>query len=313
MKKLVILAIPLLALSACGKHVDASNQNIVCPTGAPAFAFYKQCQNPNFETNSVPKNIVAMMTETSNKDFVVIDTVSGVQAIGKGAPYKLAASLTFGNFFIASTGNDEDGKMDAGDKIAIFGKGATPDLLFHYIYGTTYDSGIEYDGLSNVQDAAKCLITGKNEATGSSIDYVFIAQPVLLNALAKNSKAAVYANIQEKYQEKSGGKRLIQASLFIKNSADKSIAKQFMKDLESDVKAALKNPDVITEEINKVLTTEESSALYGVNPELAVKAIKADNGLGLGYEKSYSIKADIDAFLKDIQGINETSEEIYYK
>ena len=173
MKKLTILAIPLLLLSACSKPKDIQ---VICPTGAPAFAFYSHGLDANFETNTDPKNIGSMMNKSSDKQFVVIDTVSGIKAIKNGAPYKLAASLTFGNFFIASTGKDDNDTMDAGDKIVLFNQNTTPDLLFHYLYGNTYDSGIEY--VTNVQDAAKCLIAGKNQVTGSEIKYVFIAQPV---------------------------------------------------------------------------------------------------------------------------------------
>ena len=45
---------------------------------------------------------------------------------------------------------------------------------------------------------------------------------------------------------------------------------------------------------------------------MAVSALKDKNGLGLGFEKSLAIKADIDAFLKDVQNLEATSEEIYY-
>ena len=249
------------------------------------------------------------MTEASNKDFVVIDTTSGIQAINKGAPYKIMATLTFGNFFIASTGHDANNTMDAGDKIVLFNQNATPDLLFHYLYGNTYDAGIEY--VANVQDAAKCLITSKNAVTGSDIDYVFIAQPVLLNALAKNANAAKYADIQEEYSKKSNGKKVIQASLFIKNSLDRAMGGQFTKDLESNIVALKNNPDLALDILND-MTSEEATSVYGVAPSLAVQALKDNNGLGLGFEYASYIKEDIDAFLKDIQGLDETSKEIYW-
>lgn len=311
MKKLLLLAIPALLLSGCNKtKVDTSNLSIICPTGAPAFAFYNEVSNPNFETNDVPKNIVAMMTEASPKDYVVIDTTSGIQAINKGAPYKLAASLTFGNFFIASTGKDDNSTMDAGDKIVLFNQGSTPDLLFHYLYGNTFDSGIEY--VTNVKEAATCLISGKNAVTGSTIKYVFVAQPVLYNALQKNTSASKYVDIQEAYQEKSGGKQLIQASLFIKDSADKSTAKAYLKKLQGDIDALIKDPEILNQSLENK-TEEEMTALFGVNPKIAINVLKDNNGLGLGYKNGLENKANIDAFLKEVQGVNETSQDIYYK
>ena len=306
MKKYILLAIPLLLLGGCKK----ANLTIISPTGAPAYAFYKEANNSNFETNADPKNIVAMMTDAGGKDLVVIDTTSGVKAIANGAPYKLAASLTFGNFFIASTGNDNNETMDPGDKIVLFNEKGTPDLLFHYLYGNTYDADIEY--VTNVQDAAKCLISKKNAATGNDIKYVFIAQPVLTNALAKNTSAKVYANIQDAYKEKSGGKSLIQASLFVKDKANKNTVKSYLKNLEKNVNDVIANPDLITEAFQG-LDAEAISTKYGVATELAVNVLKNNNGLGLGYKSGLENKDNIDAFLKEVQGLNETSEEIYFK
>lgn len=306
MKKLTLLAIPLLLLSACSKPKDIQ---VICPTGAPAFAFYNHGQDANFETNTDPKNIVSMMNKTSDKQFVVIDTVSGIKAIKNGAPYKLAASLTFGNFFIASTGKDDNETMDAGDKIVLFNQNATPDLLFHYLYGNDYDAGIEY--VTNVQEAAKCLISGKNLATGSEIKYVFIAQPVLLNALSKNANARKYADVQELYKTKTGGKELIQASLFVKDSSDKYSADQNLETLKQSIQEEVSNPDVVSEYLSKI-SVEEATAKYGVAPTLAVSALKDNNGLGLGFKLGKENKGNIDAFLKEVQGIDATSEEIYY-
>lgn len=319
MKKIILLALPILLVSGCANKKTNNNSNssepvlqdlkILCPTGAPAFAFYKHYNNSNFETNSDPKNIVAMMNKNSDKDLMVIDTVSGVKAIKNGAPYKLVATLTFGNFFIASTGKDDNNTMDPGDKIVLFNQNATPDLLFHYLYGDGYDTGIEY--VTNVQEAAKCLISGKNLATGSEIKYVFIAQPVLLNALSKNANARKYADVQELYKTKTGGKELIQASLFVKESSDKYSVDQNLETLKQSIQEEVNNPDVVSEYLSKI-SEEEATAKYGVAPSLAVSALKDNNGLGLGFKLGKDNKGNIDAFLKEVQGIDATSEEIYY-
>lgn len=306
MKKQILLLIPLMMLTGCKK--DTSKLKIVCPTGAPAIAFYKENSNPNFETNGVPSNIVSMMNENSDKDLVVIDTVSGLKAIKNGAPYKLAASLTFGNFYIASTGKDDDEVIDKDDKIVLFGQNQTPDLLFHYLYGNEYNDAIEY--VTNVQDAAKCLITGKNEVTTNTIDYVFIAQPVLTNALNKNKNAKKVVDIQEAYKNKSEGKSLIQASLFVRNKAKKDIVNEYLKGLKASVEEAINNPDVISETL-KDKSVEEMTALYGVAPSLAVTALKDNNGLGLGYKKGKDIKSEIDSFIS-LFSLENTNEEIYY-
>ena len=212
MKKYSTLLLSLL-LTSC--NVDSSSLKIISPTGAPALAFYNHSLNSNYETNSTPSNIVSMMNSSSDYDVVVIDTVSGIKAIEKGAPYKIAATITFGNFYIASTGNDDNNTFEKEDTIVIFGQNQTPDLLFKYIYGEGYN--IEY--VTNVQDAAKCLAAGKNMITGSTVDYVFIAQPALYTILNNKDaktygKASIHINIQDEYFRKSGN-NVVQASIFV--------------------------------------------------------------------------------------------------
>lgn len=326
MKLKTLLCVGVLLLCSCsGKNknssedtssqvIDTSVLKIVCPTGAPAVAFYNQAENPNFETNSTPSNIVAMMNESSNKDIVVIDTVSGIRAINSGAPYKMAANITLGNFYIASTGNDKDGVMSPGDKIVLFGQNQTPDKIFHYLYENIYNETIQY--VTNVQDASKCLASGKNLVTQQDVDYVFIAQPALFATINNKDsttygRSSVYVNIQEEYKKKSNNLSLIQASVFVKNTSDKTIVDSFLSNLEKDINDCLENPSLITEGMGKI-SSEESLALYGINSNVAKKVVEDNNSLGLGYVNAYSNKQAIDSFINLFE-VSATNEEIYYK
>ena len=307
MKKYSVLLLSLL-LTSC--NVDSSSLKIISPTGAPTLAFYNHSNNVNYETNSTPSNIVSMMSSSSDYDIVVIDTVSGIKAIEKGAPYKLAANITFGNFFIASTGNDENKVMDKDDTVIVFGQNKTPDLLFNYIYGNDYN--VEY--VTNVQDAAKCLAAGKNMITGSTVDYVFIAQPALYTILNNKEaktygKASVYANIQEEYKNKSGNS-VVQASVFVNSNSDHNMVKSFLKGLENDINDVLDNPELIQSNIN----TEDkaTSDKYGVNFAACINLLKDNNALGLGYSKAINNKENIDKFIS-LFNVGETNEEIYFK
>ncbi len=306
MKKLILLTLPLLLLGGCTQKTT-KDIKIVCPSGAPAFAFYNYADNANFETNDTPSNIVAMMTKASEKTVVVLPADTGIKAINNGAPYKIAANITFGNFFLCSTGHDANGQLDPGDKIVLFGKNMTPDLLFHYVYGTEYDSGVEY--VTAAKDAAGCLQQSKNLATGSEIDYVFLAQPAVFASLKVNTNAKVYANIQDLYKTKSEGKQLIQASVFIKNNLDKATANSFLDSLESDINGVLETPELLTQ---KIPDNEEMLAKYGTKAQVAMAVTKAGNGLGLGYKKAYENKENIDSYLS-LFSIEKTNEAIYYK
>ncbi len=313
MKLKHLLLIPLLLLSSCNSNVDTSTLKIVCPTGAPSIAFYKESENPNFETNSTPSNIVSMMNSNSDKDIVVIDTVSGIKAINNGAPYKICANITLGNFFIASTGLDEDNTMNKGDTIILFGQNQTPDYIFHYLFEDKFDDSIEY--VTNVQDASKCLASGKNLITKSTVDYVFIAQPALYTILNNQTaptygKSSVYLDVQEEYRKKSGGLSLIQASVFVKETSDKNKVEAYLKELKNNINLAIQTPEVIIEPISKV-GEELALSLYGVNLNVAKNVLLDDNKLGLGYIEAKDNKEAIDNFIS-LFGVEDTNEEIYY-
>ncbi|MGN1343833.1 MAG: hypothetical protein ACI4U3_04590 [Traorella sp.] len=315
-KNKLLIALLIGSLASCAP-VDTSSLKIVAPTGAPSIAFYKEVGNANFETNSTPSNIVAMMTSSSDKDIVVIDTVSGIKAINNGAPYLLASNITFGNFFIASTGKDEDGVMNEGDKIVLFGQSQTPDLLFHYLYGNDFDANIEY--VTNATAAAQCLASGKNVATSSDVDYVFLAQPALYTILNNTSaptygKASIYKNIQDEYKERTNNKELVQASLFVRKSDDKDynkMLKAYLDNLHDSINEALENPSIVKESMDQ-LSSEEVTSIFQINSNAAKAVLEDNNGLGLGYKEAFSNKESIDNFIS-LFGLGATSEEIYFK
>ncbi len=279
--------------------------NVLCPTGAPSLAFYNHLMDNNFTTNSNPANIVSSMTKNGT-DLVVIDLLKGIQAINNGAPYKLASCLTFGNFYIASTGNDNNETMDKNDNIVIFGKGQTPDYLFKYLYGEDY-TNIEYVG--NVQAAAKCLISGKNADMSKDVAYVFIAQPVLLQAMSQNEKVKVYANIQELYYEKSQSS-MFQAGLFVKNDLVNKDVKTYLSTLENDVNLLLGKDN---ETLNKINSYDDDAFTnkYGVKKQIVAKTIDK-NLMGLGFKYVSEVKNDVNKFLK-IFNLEIKDESIYQK
>lgn len=320
--KIVLLTIAASLLASCGTPIEASESkapeyptdwSIVTPTGAPALAFYEHAKDPHFSTNSTPSNIVAMMNGQSGSDVVVIDTVSGIKAIKNGAPYKLASTITLGNFYIAATGNDEDGVMNDGDTIVLFGQNQTPDLVFHYLYGDKFDETIEY--VAAVSDAAKCLASGKNLITSSTVDYVFVAQPVLFATLNNTSaatygKASMYANVQDLYKEKSGGKSMIQASVFLKSTNDVEQGNMFLTKLEEDIEKGIANPDLIKAGMDQI-SEDEQASVFGIKSQVAKAVVGNGNSVGLGYVSAKENKSAIDAFIS-LFGMEATSEEIFF-
>ena len=312
MKKTISLILTTLALTACGKtNYTIGDLSIASPTGAPALAFYNYAGAKDFETNSVPNNIVAMMS-AGQKDVIVLPTNAGVQAITNAkADYKIAATITFGNFYIASLNNDDNQEMDASDTILLFQKNNVPDKIFHYIYGDSLNEGIHY--VSAVNDAASALIGGKFTDPDSVLqltpNYVMIAEPALTNVLSKKGDAvSVYANIQEEYKKKSNNAELFQASVFTKNSLEYEKVKLFLRDLEQDINDAIEDPSKMSEGMSKA---EDANTLYGVAPAMAENVLRKNNGMGLGFKLAKDNKEAINTFL-GIFGINNVDEKIYY-
>ena len=291
------------------KEFDRTSLSIITPTGAPALAFYNYAGLSNFETNSVPTNIVAMMA-AGQKDVAVLPTNAGIQAItGKNAPYQIAATITFGNFYIASLGNDANETMDAGDNILLFQKGNVPDKIFHYVYGDTYDANISY--VSAVSDAAAAATSGSFvDAEGNNVvpNYVLLAQPVLTNVLSKKENVKVYADIQAKYKEKSNGLDLFQASVFIKKSVAKETAQSFLDSLKGDIETVITKPETFNTALEGV---ENANTVYGIAPAAAANVTKNNNGMGLGFKAAKENKTAVENFLKlfNIEGVNE---EVYF-
>lgn len=290
MKKFKYIILPILLIASGCNNVNTDNVTVLCPTGAPSLAFYNHADDVNFQTNSSPANIVASMTENGT-DFVVIDTIKGVSAIQNGAPYKLAANLTFGNFYIASTGNDDNNQLDKDDVIVSFGKGQTPEKVFNLLYGNDY-TNIQY--VDNVQMAAKSLISKKTADGSLNVDYVFVAEPVLTNCLKQNKDASIYANIQEIYQNKTNS-GLIQAGLFVKNTVEKSVYKTYLNDLKEDVNALLSDSSLITTAVDKV-GEESFTNKYSIGAQVAISCLNNNNSIGLGFKYAYENKESLENF-----------------
>ena len=322
MKKLLVLLMLLITLCGCAgekkeevpeeKVIDTTALTIVTPTGAPVLAFYDQIGNENY-SRVAAEAISALWTGDASPDILVVDLTSGIKAIANGADYRLGAILTFGNFYLASTGNDDNDTMDADDKIVLFGnENMLPSKIWHYLFENEYDTNLIYEG--NAQTAAAALASGK-ASDGTDVDYVFLAQPALFASLKKNENAKLYMDIQEEYKKKSG-LDMIQAALFINNRVDQETADVFLQKLEASIKAVIENPELANEGLS-VYTDEEAVAQYGFNPAVVVNVMKqknalGNNAMGLGFKRAIDIKDDIDTFL-GVFGVEKTSEEIYFK
>ena len=288
---------------------------IASPTGAPAAALYKfigqslDDNNPMVDINAVASNVIAHLIPNSSKDIVIAPTNAGVNAImKKNAPFKIAATITFGNFYLAATGNDENKTLDPDDYVVAFQQNNVPDKIFRYVYENL--TNVHY--VPEASDAAKVLISGKNETDDNhSVDYVLVAEPAMTPALSKNESAYQYASMSEEYAKKSDGKSIMQASVFVNANSDADKIDAFLDELEKDINAFLANPSVIDEQV-LTLGEDVMKSKIGVPSTAVLKAVtQKGNRMGLGYKDAFQNKDDIATFLTLFN--IEVNEEIYYK
>ena len=289
----------------------ALNLKVASPAGAPSVALYRHIKESEdkLEINADPTAVVAYLSANSGKDIVIAPTNAGLSAIAKkGAPFKIAATLTFGNFYLASTGNDENKTLDPDDYVVAFQKNNVPDKIFSYVYSDL--TNVHY--VNAATDAAAALISKKNVSDDNAdVDYVLMAEPALTNALSKNPDASQYTDIQAEFNKKSGGMDITQASIFVANSAEKTKVDAFLSSIKADVASFLDTPSVIDSFIEgmdaSVLQSKFSS------PVAAIKKLTSEgNRMGLGYKEASSNKEAVKTFAS-LFGITDIADEVFYQ
>lgn len=312
--KLTIASLLTLLLLGCSNKkedtdpskIDTFDLTVCCPIGAPAMALYNRLFSNKVEINA-PSNVETWFSE-GKSDIIFAPTNAGINFINKkNANYKIAATVTFGNFYLASTGKDSDG-LDKDDYVVVFQKGNIPDKLFQYIYGDDYNAHYVADNAAGI----RCLVSGKDESNNNaSVDYVLVAQPGLYRGLEKNKNATLYSDLQSEYKKKSNNEEITQASIFINNDLALDKANAFLDEIESDVKALLADPNTVVDNVFGDIEDVQLSAKLSVGKEDLKASIK-DGSMGLGYKKAKDKKEAIDKFLTNLSLGNETSEEIYF-
>ena len=284
--------------------------NVAAPSGAPAVSLYRHIADEKVEINADPANVVAYLSASSGKDIVICPTNAGVSAITKkSAPYKLAATITFGNFYLAGTGNDENKTLDKDDYVVLFQQNNVPDKLFQYVYGDLGLSNVHY--VNAATDAQQTLISKKNLSDDNAdVDYVLIAEPAFTGAKSKNADAYEYASIQEEFAKKSNGQQITQASIFVSNSTEKAKADAFLSSINADVTAFLANPSVLDEATAGLDDTFVQSKI-GVPAAMLKKMASANNRMGLGYKEAKGNKDAVTTFCS-LFGLT-LNEEVYYQ
>lgn len=302
MKKVVLVLSIVLFLAGCYNQNKNDELIIIAPTGAPAIAFYNHLDNDKFQTNTQPSNIQAAMVN-GEYDIAIIDVISGVKLINQGAPYLLASVLTFGNYYILSLGNDDNEVMNNDDIIVSFGHNLTPDLIFKNLYP---DIEVDYyvNGVAEVSGVAL-----SSKIDNKTVNYVFIAQPVMQKVLQSNKNSFVYQDIQELFEEKHGINGIPQAALYVKNNLNvskKELVNEFLNKLEEDINTLLDDHSLLLD-----LDNDKFSTKIGIPTSLASSVISNNNGVNLGFKDVSNYLSSINTFF-EIMGLESINNDLIY-
>lgn len=324
MKKLLITTLMLagLTLTACNTNQasssktpdpDISGLKVISPSGAPAISLYRMYKNKNVEINADPENVLTYLSSDSDKDIVIAPTNAlTAKVMGKIDNFKIAANITFGNFYLVSVNNEGEAVMTSDSYIVLFQQSSLPDRLFKYTYGYAF-SNLHY--VTSASVAARCALTGVNETDNSAkVDFALVPEPALTNVLT-NSKAnaKLYKNLQTDYASKSGGAQLTQASIFVNTKTEKTLIDTFLKHIKQDIESALLEPKLLKNAVSGLSKLELQSKFSVDSADLLEKMIKT-NAIQIGYKDAFANKAAIDTFLKALKfTTGDTSEEAYYK
>lgn len=311
MKKTYLLLPLVAALVSCSSSnpsLRKTDLKILAPQGAPAVSMYNFVNGLTSVMNPQTELIPQFLQD--NYDIIVAPAKGGLtNIVKKKANYQMAAVVTFGNFALVSTGNDDDGVLNEGDKVLYFQPADIPGAVFNALYG---DLGLVTYSVDDVKATANALGTGTykiDESTTVKLDYVFSAEPLISN-LAKANLVKEWAT--EAFLNKYN-KRIIQAAVFINKNTAKDKVDNFLTMLEADISKAVSNPKEIVNTFKLYGDEDEQANMFGVNATTVYNCMKDHNGLGLGYLYAKDSQEEISFFINDILNAGlELDEKVYY-
>ena len=250
MKKILFVCVLFLfVFSVLGCETDDEQSlNIIVPAGSPSLAqTYFQHERPeldgveyNVDVVSGPEPLGAAFGSESH-DIIFAPTNLGAHLINSGdVPYKFAAAVTWGNFYLVSgepldTMEDLDGK-----DITAFGRNSTPDIILQSPlneYDFEEEPVIQY--VSSVQVAL-------GELKADSEKIVLLAEPVLSVGQMDMDNLQIL-DLQDEWEKYTGKSSYPQAGIFVKDSLSTDLVEAYLALIEESVQMAIDDPALIAE------------------------------------------------------------------
>lgn len=263
----------------------AETIKVLVPSGAPALGMLGAFDQDGIKIEVVEGTdvITAELAKSdSSYDVIVAPVNLGVKVWSQTETYALDGILTWGNLYMVGTEENQWEQADV--KIAAFGEGAVPGMVFGKVLPEASEKAEYYPSVAEAQQA---LLAGQ-------ADCALLAQPAAAAAIAKGKEQdldlQIIADLQSLWQEEeqSQEKGYPQAAVFVKQS-DAAKADTVMEKVTAFLDSA--DADSIEARVEEV----GADTLGAPSAKLAASTWQAQN---IHFEKASGVKEDIASFLK---------------
>lgn len=245
MKKFVFLLLFLVVvLSACN-NVEETHIKIIAPNGSPSLSqVYIEYHSPEIENLTYEIDIVngaeplVAAFGSESHDIIFAPTNLGAKMIDTGVPYRFAATINWGNLYLASklsltTLGDLEGK-----EIIAFGQNSTPDIILRTLLNNySFDEAPTIRYVDSVQTALAELLQDSSK-------IVLLAEPVLSVGQLNLGELNII-DLQTEWESLTGDPSYPQAGVFVHNDLSDDIVESYLNQLEFGINYLIENPDSI--------------------------------------------------------------------
>jgi len=245
-KTLNILVLALLiAVTGCSNQEDPESLKVIAPNGTPALSqVYMEYHKPSIDSATYSIDIVngaeplVAAFGSESHDIIYAPTNLGARLISTGVPYQFAATVNWGNSYLASSTpihslSDLDGK-----EIIAFGQNATPDIVLRTLLNhESYDTYPTITYVDSVQSALANLIEDDSR-------IVLLAEPVLSTGQQELDSLFVI-DLQEAWREVTGMNSYPQAGIFVKTSLNDKVVSSYLNRVEESISQINQNTEEV--------------------------------------------------------------------
>lgn len=293
MNKILLRAIlPVLILTlavGCGKPVEKAQPmtiKVSVPDGIPALTMTKMIKENNLTDNNVTieytvektTDALAAKVFSNDADIAIVPSNLAAQTYNKDLGYKIAATGSWGSFYLISEEDMKDLEILLGKEITTIGKNLTPDIMLRHILslkGIQADRDVMINYLNGATELAPNYLSGQAAIAS-------VPEPMLSVIMEKKPDTNIILDFNEEWKMAHNSKDgYPQSSLIVKEdliASNKEFVEKFLEAYEESINWANANP----EELGNYVAELE----LAINPQVLGTALTRANMKYVAIEES---------------------------